>query len=192
MNSKPTRTRLMAFSTVSAGAFPGPQHRARPEGIAAGAAHRVPIGDAEAEVVLHRLALDHLVLVVVAERQRVLRLRAFVADFGDIGKCGHGETPWNRKWAVIWAKKNYRGLVPTLCVGTHASDDRDFTVPTQSVGTRDSLLCSPPACGLRIARLPVKQNIPPFLPSFGLAEARTSSATLLWPTLRSPAESQII
>ena len=65
-----------------------------PNGSPPRAAHRVPIGHAEAKVVLHRLAFDQFVLVVVAECQRVLRLGAFVADFGDIGKCGHGETPW--------------------------------------------------------------------------------------------------
>ena len=71
-------------------AFPRPQHRARPERIAAGAPHRVPIGHAEAEVVLHRLAFDQFALVVVAEGQRVLRVGAFVLDLGDVGKCGHG------------------------------------------------------------------------------------------------------
>ncbi len=80
-------------------ALPGPQHGARPEGIAAGAPHRVPIGDAEPEMVLHRLAFDRLAGVVVAERQRVLRFGAFVTDFGDVGKCGHGGTP--EKWSVV-------------------------------------------------------------------------------------------
>ncbi len=78
--------------------LPRPEHGARPEGIAARAPHRVPIGHAEAQVVLHRLAFDQFVLVVVAEGQRVVRFGAFEADFGDFGKRGHGWTPG--KWVV--------------------------------------------------------------------------------------------
>ena len=94
MNSKATRTRLMALSTESCAALPGPQHRARPERIGAGAPHRVPVGHAEAEVVLHRLAFDHFALVVVAERQGVLRLRAFVLDLGGLRE--------KRAWVDSW------------------------------------------------------------------------------------------
>jgi hypothetical protein len=71
-------------------AFPGPQHGSRPERIAARSAHRMPIGYAEAEVVFHRLAFDQFAFVVMAKRQRVLRLGAFVTDFGNIGKGWHG------------------------------------------------------------------------------------------------------
>ena len=60
-----------------------------PNGSLPGAAERVPVGDGEAEVVLHRLAFDDLVLVVVAEGERVLALGAFEADLLDFGKCGH-------------------------------------------------------------------------------------------------------
>ena len=90
MNSKATRTRFLAFSTVSSARFPGPLHRARPERVAARAAERVPVGDGEAEVVLHRLAFDDFVLVVVVKGEHVLALRALEANLLDIGKCGHG------------------------------------------------------------------------------------------------------
>ena len=90
MNSKATWTRLMAFSTESTGASQGRSSRARPERIGARAAERVPIGDAEAEMVLHRLAFDDLVGIVVVKGERILRLRTLVADLRDFGKCGHG------------------------------------------------------------------------------------------------------
>jgi hypothetical protein len=86
MNSKATRTRLMAFS-------PRPQHRAGAEGVAARAAQGVPIGDAEAKMVLHRLAFHLCIGVVVAESEGVLRLWTFVGDLVDFRKCGHGILP---------------------------------------------------------------------------------------------------
>ena len=73
MNSKATRARFSAFSTELLTVVPGPQRGARAERIGAGAAERVPVGDAEAQVVLHRVAFDLFVLVVVAEGERVLR-----------------------------------------------------------------------------------------------------------------------
>ena len=60
--------------------FPRPHGAAGAERIAAHAAERVPVGDGEAQVLLHRLAFDHLVGVVMPEGERVLRVRAFVAD----------------------------------------------------------------------------------------------------------------
>lgn len=65
-------------------------HRAWPERIAAGAAHRVPIGHRKAEMVFHRLAFDHFLLVVVVEGEQVLALGAFELDLLDFGKCCHG------------------------------------------------------------------------------------------------------
>ena len=76
--------------------FPGPPHRARSERVAARAAKRVPIGHAEAEMILHRLAFDQFAGVVVAERQRVLRVGAFVGDVADLWECRHGE-----RWSVV-------------------------------------------------------------------------------------------
>ncbi len=70
-------------------ALPRAEHRARAERVAAGSAEGMPIGDAEAEVILHRLAGHDFRLVVVAEGERIFGLRAFVTDFGDFGKCVH-------------------------------------------------------------------------------------------------------
>ena len=60
--------------------FPRADRRARPERVIAHPAHRVPIRDAEAQVLLHRFAFDHLVGVVMLESQRVPRIRALVFD----------------------------------------------------------------------------------------------------------------
>ena len=49
--------------------FPRPQHRAWPKRIAAGAAKRVPVGDAKTKMFLHLLPLDEFILVVVMKRQ---------------------------------------------------------------------------------------------------------------------------
>ena len=74
--------------------FPGPDGAAGAERVAAGAAERVPVDDGEPQVVAHRLAADLFVGVVMAEGERVLRLRAFVLDAFDFGKCGlHGGSP---------------------------------------------------------------------------------------------------
>ncbi len=53
------------------------------EGIGAAAVHRVPVRHREAEVLLHRLAADLLVGVVVVERHRVPRVGTLVADIGN-------------------------------------------------------------------------------------------------------------
>ena len=63
--------------------LPGADHRAGAEGVEARAAESVPVGDSEAKVVAHRLALHERVGVVVAEGQHVLRLRTLVADLSD-------------------------------------------------------------------------------------------------------------
>ena len=53
-------------------------------------AERVPVDDREPQVLLHRLAADHLVRVVVLELQRVPRLRAAIGDLGNVGEeFGH-------------------------------------------------------------------------------------------------------
>ena len=50
------------------------------------AANRVPVGDREAQMVLHRLAGDQFVGVVVLEGERVLGVRSFVLDLGNAGE----------------------------------------------------------------------------------------------------------
>ena len=86
MNSKATSTRLRAISTRVGAVFPGPDGAAGAERIAARAAEGVPVADGEAQVLLHRLAFDHFVRVVVPEGERVLRLGAFVLDLGNVGE----------------------------------------------------------------------------------------------------------
>jgi hypothetical protein len=46
----------------------------------------VPVANRHAQMLLHGLAGDDAILVVVAIRQRVLRLRAFVLDRGDVAE----------------------------------------------------------------------------------------------------------
>ena len=65
-----------------------------PERIAARAPHRVPIGHAEAELVLHRLAFHQLVRIVVPEGQRVLGIGTFVVDLLTSGKALMGGSEW--------------------------------------------------------------------------------------------------
>ena len=63
--------------------LPRAPDRARAEGIAADAAERVPVGDREAQALLQRHAVDHLVGVVVPEGQRILGLWSLVACLGN-------------------------------------------------------------------------------------------------------------
>ena len=73
--------------------FPGADGATGAKGIGASAAERVPIDDAEPEVVLHRLAADLFVGVVMMERERVLGIGTFVADAFNLRECGHNELP---------------------------------------------------------------------------------------------------
>ncbi len=73
--------------------FPGALHRAGAERIAAGSAEGMPIGNGEAQMVLHRLAFDHFGGVVVPEGEHVLGLGALEADLGDFWKCRHRYPP---------------------------------------------------------------------------------------------------
>ncbi len=72
--------------------FPGTDDGAGAEGIGAGSAEGVPIGDGEAEMVLEGLAVDHLVGIVVAEGERGGGAGALVGDAGNLGEVGfaHG------------------------------------------------------------------------------------------------------
>ena len=80
MNSKATLRSLEALSTEFEPSSQGRMARADAERVGAGAAEGVPVDDREPQVVLHRLALDDLVGVVVLEGERVLRLRTFELD----------------------------------------------------------------------------------------------------------------
>ena len=71
--------------------FPRAVHRPRPEGIAAGPAKSVPIGDRETQMLLHRLAFDEFTFVVMAKGERAFGLRTFKANFADFRKGGHGQ-----------------------------------------------------------------------------------------------------
>ena len=70
--------------------FPGADVAAGAERIGAGASEGVPVADGEAEVVLHGLPLDDFARIVMAKRERVFRIRAFVLDLFDFGEEWHG------------------------------------------------------------------------------------------------------
>ncbi len=70
-----------------AAVVPRPNHGRGAERIGARPAERVPIDDAKAEVLLHRLAFHDFVLVVPTEGKRVLRVRTFVTNLRNLGKC---------------------------------------------------------------------------------------------------------
>jgi len=60
--------------------FPRAQCCARSEGVCTATAHRVPVGHAKAEMLLHGFALDLFGGVVVLEGERVLGRRTFILD----------------------------------------------------------------------------------------------------------------
>ncbi len=69
-----------------------PGHRAgrRAERIAAVATEAVPVGDGITQPAFERAAGDDAVGVVVAERERIGRIGAFVGDAADVGEVGFG------------------------------------------------------------------------------------------------------
>ena len=69
-----------------AAVIPRADGRACPERIGQGVLHRMPVGDAKPQVVLHLLFAHELVGIVMAESQRVLGLGTFKRDFFDIGE----------------------------------------------------------------------------------------------------------
>ncbi len=70
--------------------FPGANGTAGTERISTLTPEGVPVGDGEAEPVVHGLAVDDFVSLVVLEAERVLAGGAFVGDFGgDFGEEGH-------------------------------------------------------------------------------------------------------
>ena len=75
-----------------AAVVPGTQRRADAERVGQRVTERMPVDDGEAQVLLHRFAVDDLVGVVMLEVQRVARLGAAVLDLGHVGKeLGHRE-----------------------------------------------------------------------------------------------------
>ena len=79
--------------------FPRAHCCAGAEWIIAHPAHGVPIGDAEAQVVLHGLAFDYLVGVVMLEGQRIFGIRAFVFNRLNVReKFSHGINRVRAHW----------------------------------------------------------------------------------------------
>ena len=91
--------------------FPWPHDRAGTEGIRAHAAESMPVGNREAQVLAHRLAVDHLIGVVMMESQRAGRSGAFVGnglDAREMGLVGfHSE---ERVWG-IWVSVRGREAI---------------------------------------------------------------------------------
>ena len=71
------------------GVVPREGLRGPAELVLAPGAERVPVGHRELEMLLHGLAHDHAVLVIIVEGQRVFGFLAFELDFPDVGEeCG--------------------------------------------------------------------------------------------------------
>ena len=78
---------------VVGAAVPRAIERAAAEHVGAGPAERVPEACGEAEVILHALAEDHLVLVVEPVGQLVGAVGALIFDLGNIGEeVGHRDS----------------------------------------------------------------------------------------------------
>ena len=79
--------------------FPRPHRGARAKRVIAHPAHGVPVGNAEAQMLLHRLAFDHLVGVVMFEGQRIFGIRAFVFNCLNVReKFSHGINRVRAHW----------------------------------------------------------------------------------------------
>ncbi len=74
--------------------LPGTNGRAGAERIGQRIAERVPVDDAEPQMVAHRFIADFFVRVVVTKSERVLGLGAFETDAFDLGKCGFHVFAW--------------------------------------------------------------------------------------------------
>jgi hypothetical protein len=71
--------------------FPGTHGTAWTERISPGATEGMPVGDGEAEPVVHGLAFDDFVRLIVLEAERILAGGAFVLNLrGYFGKVSHG------------------------------------------------------------------------------------------------------
>ena len=89
------------------------------KGIGEAVAHHVPVCGGEAGMVLHGFPGDDLVGIVLLERKRIFRFRAFVLDFWDIGKKRHAmglfgvkgggkcENDEIKRWELIQAAGNH-------------------------------------------------------------------------------------
>jgi hypothetical protein len=72
----------------------------------------VPVDDAESQVVPHRLVADLFVRVVMAERKRVLGIRAFEANAFNLGESGgHLGSPVGSKTGDTWRLENGKDFV---------------------------------------------------------------------------------
>ena len=76
------------------------------------AANSVPVGDGEAEMVLHRLPGDKFLGVVVLEGERVLGARPFVLDLGDGRKVCFG--------LLVHDAENFTGKASDLSLARQA------------------------------------------------------------------------
>src|SRR5471032_1268519 len=82
---------LRVFDRVAA-VIPWPQRGAWAKGVGERITKRMPVDNAEPQMVLHRAALDLFVLVVVPERQRIAALGSLETNAFDFRKCGHTKT----------------------------------------------------------------------------------------------------
>jgi hypothetical protein len=79
--------------------FPRADGTAWAKRISALTTEGMPVGDGEAEPVVHRLAFDDLIRLVVLEAERVLAGGAFVGDLGGhFGEVGHGGASLRVAW----------------------------------------------------------------------------------------------
>jgi len=71
---------------IQRSAVPGPVESTGAENVGPFPIEGVPVANGHAQMLLHGLAGDEAALVVVAVGQRILRLRAFVLDRGDVAE----------------------------------------------------------------------------------------------------------
>ena len=86
----PAYATLFNFTEQGLKDIKGTVDRARPEDVHARAAKRMPVGDGEPQVLRHRLPVDDFVRVVMAEGERVVRVRTFMTDRLDAREMGSG------------------------------------------------------------------------------------------------------
>jgi len=79
---------LSVFDGISA-IFPWSDRSTDTERVIALSAERMPVDYTEPQMILHCLPFNQGVFVVIAKRQRVARMGAFVIDTGYLGKCRH-------------------------------------------------------------------------------------------------------
>ena len=115
---------VLRIGHIIIGRLPRPHCRAGAEGVIARAAHGVPIGDAEAQVVLHGFALDYLVGVVMLEGQRIFGIRPFVFNRLNVReKFSHGinrvRAHWRQAARASQGKVHIQSLWHAGCCESH-------------------------------------------------------------------------